>query len=63
MIQSEDEPTLRVELDLDDKTLKHIEQIVRLIGFPSVDVFLRTAIKKQVDYYSVLLRLGGTGEG
>ena len=52
----------KVELDLDASTFKKINRIINIIGFSSLEDFLRVAIKKEVDYYSILLGYEGTGK-
>ena len=52
----------KVELDLDASTFEKIIRIINIIGFSSVEDFIRVAIKKEVDYYSVLLGNEGTGK-
>ena len=52
----------KVELDLGASTFEKIIRIINVIGFSSVEDFIRVAIKKEVDYYSVLLGYEGTGK-
>jgi len=52
----------KVELDLDASTFEKIIRIINIIGFSSVEDFIRVAIKKEVDYYSVLLGYEGIGK-
>ena len=52
----------KVKLELDASTFENIYRIINVIGFSSVEDFIRVAVKKQVDYYSVLLGYEGTGK-
>ena len=52
----------KVELDLDASTLQKIVRIIDIIGFSSVDDFIRVAVKKEVDRYWVLLGYEGKGK-
>ena len=56
------EKAKRFELDLDASTFEKIIRIINVIGFSSVEDFLRVAVKKEVDYYSILLGYEGTGK-
>jgi hypothetical protein len=62
MIKTMKAQAKRVELDLDASTFEKIIRIINVIGFSSVEDFLRVAIKKEVDYYSILLGNEGTGK-
>jgi len=52
----------RVVLDLDAPIFEEIIRIVNVIGFSSVEDFVRVAIRREVDYYSILLGYKGTGK-
>ena len=52
----------KVELDLDASTFQKIVRIIDIIGFSSVDDFIRVAVKKEVDRYWVLLGYEGKGK-
>jgi hypothetical protein len=49
-----------IKLDLSIHTIQKIKTIANIIGFSSVEDFLKTAVKKEVDYYSMLLDYEGT---
>ena len=52
----------KVELDLDASTFEKIVRIIDIIGFSSVEDFIRVAVKKEVDHYWVLLGYEGKGK-
>jgi hypothetical protein len=52
----------KVVFYLDSSTAERIGRIVDLLGFKSREDFVRSAVRREVDYYSLLLRCGGAGE-
>jgi hypothetical protein len=60
MNQKPEEQAIKVELNLDESTLDKIKKIIQLIGFTRVEEFLDVAIKKELDYYTLLLGYKGT---